>query len=130
MSLKNELLENNYSIVSSNGYHSFDSGIRPLIIPMIENPLFFKGQSVADKIIGKASALLLVYAQVKEVYTPLLSKAGREVFDRFHIPYEYDEETEYIVNRTGDDMCPMEKCVNQIDDPKEAFEALRKKLSL
>ena len=130
MSLKECLIENNYSIVCTNGYTSSDSGIRPVILPMCEKIDFFKDEEVADKLIGKASAMLLVLSGVKKVYTPLISKAGMETFDRFHIPYEYDETVDFISNMKGDGMCPMEMTVQDIDDPKEAFEALKKKLSL
>ncbi len=130
MSLKQTLNDNNYSILTSGGYSSFESGIRPVIVPMCEDLHFFQGQSVADKIIGKASAMLLALSGAKEVYTPVLSKAGKEVFDRYGIVCEYDTLADYIVTRKGDGMCPMEMTVRDIDDPKEAFEALKKKLAL
>lgn len=130
MSLKETLKENDYSIIASNGYHSFDSGIKPVIVPMCEDISFFKGLSVADKLIGKASAMLLCLSGVKEVYTPVLSKSGKEIFEKYGVSYEYDELAEYIINRKGDGMCPMELTVKDIDDPKEAFEALKRKLAL
>ncbi|MBR6233205.1 MAG: DUF1893 domain-containing protein [Erysipelotrichaceae bacterium] len=130
MNLKQELVEKDYSIIASNGYSSYDSGIKPVIVPMCQNIAFFKDCCVADKLIGKASAMLLVLSGVKNVYTPVLSKAGREVFDKYGVAYEYDTLAEYIVNRKGDGMCPMEMTVKDIDDPKEAFEALKRKLAL
>ena len=35
---------------------------------------------------------------------------------------------DYIINRKGDDMCPMEKTVVNINDLNEAYEALNNKL--
>ena len=130
MNLKQELAKKDCSIIASNGYSSFENGIKPVIVPMCQDIAFFKDSAVADKIIGKASAMLLVLSGVKEVYTPVLSKAGKEVFERYGVPCEYDSLADYIVNRRGDGMCPMEMTVKDIDDPMEAFEALKKKLAL
>lgn len=130
MSLKETLIENNYSVCASNGYSSFDTGIRPILLPMTGDLHFFKGLAVADKIIGKASAMLLCLSGVKEVYTPVLSMAGKEIFDKYSVSCEYDTLADYIVNRKGDGMCPMEMTVKDIDDLQEAFEALKKKLAL
>ena len=130
MNLKESLLKNDYSIVASNGYFSFETGIRPILLAMKDDISFFEGTSVADKIIGKASAMLLTLSGVKEVYTPVLSKAGQQIFEKYGIKYEYDELAEYIINRKGDGMCPMEMTVKDIDDLNEAYDALRRKLAL
>ena len=130
MNLKGLLNEKGYSIVASNGYSSFERGIKPIMTALNEDLHFFEGLSVADKIIGKASAMLLCLSGVKEVYTPTLSRSGKEIFDRYGVVYECDELTGMIVNRKGDGMCPMEMTVKDIDDLNEAYEALKKKLAL
>ena len=130
MNLKESLLKNDYSIVASNGYFSFETAIRPILLAMKDDISFFEGTSVADKIIGKASAMLLTLSGVKEVYTPVLSKAGQQIFEKYGVKYEYDELAEYIINRKGDGMCPMEMTVKDIDDLNKAFIALKKKLAL
>ena len=128
MKIKEELIQNNYSIVASNGYHSFDSGIKPVLFRLNENLDFFKNLTVADKIIGKASAMLLCLSGVKEVYALVLSKAGEETFKKYGVIYHYDELVDYIVNHKGDGMCPMEETVKDISDLNEAYEALNKKV--
>ncbi|MBR3250856.1 MAG: DUF1893 domain-containing protein [Erysipelotrichaceae bacterium] len=130
MDLKDILNEKNCSIVASNGYVSFDSGIRPVIERLNEDIYYFKGLSVADKIIGKASAMLLCLSGVKEVYAAVLSRSGKEIFDKYGVVYEYGELADYIINRKGDGMCPMEMTVKDIDDLKEAYEALNRKIAL
>ncbi len=130
MNLKEILDEKNCSIIASNGYVSFDAGIRPVIDRLNEDLYYFKGLSVADKIIGKASAMLLCLSGVKEVYAAVLSKAGQEIFEKYGVSYEYGELADYIINRKGDGMCPMEMTVKDIDDLKEAYEALNRKIAL
>ena len=129
MNLLEDLKSNNYAIIASNGYFSFDTGIKPVIYRLNESLDFFKGLIVADKIIGKASAMLLTLSGVKEVYCVVLSDAGKQIFEKYGIPYHYEELVPYIINRTGDDMCPMEKTVKDIDDLNEAYNALNEKLS-
>ncbi len=129
MNLKELLREGGHSIVASNGFVSDESGIRPVITAMEEDLHFFEGLSVADKIIGKASAMLLTLSGAKEVYTPVLSRAGKAVFDAYGVDCTYDELVDFIVNRRGDGMCPMEETVKDIDDLDEAYEALRRKVA-
>ena len=128
MELKQLLLENGYSLVASNGYCSKENGIKPVLFKLNENKAYFKDLDVADKIVGKASAMLLTLSGVRSVYALTLSKAGQEIFEKYEIPYRYDVLTGYIVNRTGDGMCPMEMTVKDIDDLEEAYIALKKKV--
>ena len=129
MSLLEQLKRNNYAIIASNGYYSYDTGIKPVINRINEDINYFKGLIVADKIIGKASAMLLVLSQVKEIYCVVLSESGKELLDKYGVAYHYENLVPYIINRLGDDMCPMEKTVKDIDDLNEALLALNNKLS-
>lgn len=128
MNILDELKANNYAIIASNGYHSIDSGIKPVINKLNEKIDFFKDLTVADKIIGKASAMLLSLSKVKEVYCITLSVAGKETLEKYGISYHYDELVPYIINRKGDGMCPMEETVKDIDDLLEAYHALNNKI--
>ena len=124
MELKDILIEKNCSLVASDGYISYDSGIKPVISKLNLDLHYFEGLEVADKVVGKASAMLLTLSGVKKVYAETLSIAGKEIFEKYNVEYEYGELVDYIVNKTGDDMCPMEKCVKDIDDLNEAYNAL------
>ena len=128
MNLINELKTNNYALIASNGYFSTSSGIKPIINKLEENIHYFEGLCVADKIVGKASAMLLVLSGVKEVNALVLSTSGKEVLDKYEIAYTYEQLVEYIINRKGDDMCPMEKTVVNINDLNEAYLALANKV--
>ncbi|MBQ0036114.1 MAG: DUF1893 domain-containing protein [Firmicutes bacterium] len=128
MNLKDRLLANNYSIIASNGYNSIDSGIMPVISKIRENKDYFLGLEVVDKVVGKASAMLFAYSGAKRVNALILSVAGKEVLDKYNIDYQYDELVPYIINRRNDGMCPMEIVVKDIDDLKEGYIALSKKV--
>lgn len=129
MNLLDELKANNYAIIASNGYYSCDSGIKPVIDKLNENIEYFKDLIVADKIIGKASAMLLTLSKVKEVYCLVLSISGKEILDANNIVCHYEQLVPNIINRKGDDICPMEKTVKDINDLNDAYIALNRKLS-
>ena len=130
MNLLEELKDKNYALIASNGYFSFDNGIKPVISKINEKRDYFKELIVADKIVGKASAMLLTLSGVKEVYCVVLSKAGKDILESNNIQYHYEELVDNIINRKGDDICPMEKTVKDIDDFEEALKALNEKVKL
>ena len=106
---------------------SEERGIKPMMA-LISNATDLSGFSVADKIVGKAAAMLFVLAQIEEVYAEVISEKGIKILEEHSIPYSYLTKTDSIINRKGDDICPMEKTVMEIDNPKEAYEALYQKI--
>ena len=107
-------------------YASTKTGIAPML-EWIAEGTDLRGFSAADKIVGKAAALLFVLSGVKEVYGQVVSRSALTVLDHHHIPYRYTACVPYIINRKGDGMCPMEETVQNISDPQNAYKALVKK---
>ncbi|MBE6586994.1 MAG: DUF1893 domain-containing protein [Ruminococcaceae bacterium] len=107
---------------------STERGIRPMILWLEEDPEFLRGASVADKIVGRAAAMIMVYGGVREVYASVVSNGAIEVFREAGIACTYSMSAIAISNRRGDGICPMERLVAPIKDPKSAYEALRNKV--
>ena len=126
MEILDLLEEKGYSLLTSSGYFSYESGIKPLIEKINGNKDFFKDMVVADKIVGKASACLMIKAKVKEVYALVLSNDGENVLKKHNIKYHYKNKCDYIINRKKDGMCPMEALIKDIDDVDEAYSMLNK----
>ena len=128
-----ELLKttNSTIVVVSNGevFTSQERGVKPLLFLLKEKNGFLKGASVADKVIGKAAALLMVLSEIKEVHTLIISEPAIKVFEKYNIPCFYDKKVERIVNRTGDGLCPMETLCINVEEPQEAFEKILEKIS-
>lgn len=95
-----------------------DSGasVRPLFRLYTEHKAELKGAAVADKIIGKAAACLLCDIGVSEAFAFLMSQSGLELLESHGIKTGYAELVPIIENRTGTDMCPMEKAVDGAGD--------------
>lgn len=103
-------------------------GIAPLL-RIMESGTNLSGYSVADRIVGKAAAMLFVKAGIVSVHGKVMSKAGKAFLEEHGIPCSCDALTDSIINRTGTDICPMEKTVAGIDDIEEGYLALQSKVA-
>ena len=81
--------------------------------------------SLADKIAGKAVAMVACTAKIRAVYSPLMSQAACDALAAEHIYFEYDRLVPLILNKRNDGPCPMERLTLPIDDPHQAIAALR-----
>lgn len=100
-------------------------GIAPMM-DFIASGINLASYSVADIVVGKAAALLFAKSGIKSVFAKTLSKSGKKILELYGIKYEYETLTERIINRTGTDICPMEKAVSATIDPLEAYDLLKK----
>ncbi|MGB9683881.1 MAG: DUF1893 domain-containing protein [Candidatus Bathyarchaeales archaeon] len=80
-----------------------------------------KGASVADKVVGKAIALLCIYAGVKAVYAETLSRKAKPVFEKHKVHFEFGNLVEKILDASKKAMCPFEKAALKISKPEEAY---------
>jgi len=109
------------SDINSIIFESYDRGIKPLF-DFIKNHKKDNGPYfLADKVIGKAAALLCVKAGITEVYAFVLSDAAAEIFRNYSISFSYGRKVGHILNRTETGHCPMEKLSNGVEDPEEMF---------
>lgn len=83
------------------------------------------GASVADRVAGKAIALLCVYARIKAVYAITLSERAKAVLEKSAIHHEWDYLVESILDIDKVGICPFEKLATGISDPAEAYERLK-----
>ena len=105
-------------------FTSKERGVKPLMHLLKEKKGFLKGASVADKVIGKAAALLMALGEIKEVHTLIISEPAIKVFEKYNIPCFYDKKVTRIVNRAGDGLCPMETLCLDVENPQEAFDRI------
>ena len=128
--LKDILLKENHTIViyksDASVVVSDDRGVAPLMKLLKDNKEQLRDSMIADKVIGKAAALLMVYAGVKEVFTPTISVPAVEVFEKHDVKITYDKVVERIINRKGDGLCPMETLCLNVENPEEAFLKIQK----
>lgn len=82
-----------------------ERGILPLI-KWIEEKSDFRGFAAADKIVGKAAALLYALMGIEALYAEVLSEGAEDVLRRFRILTEYEKIVPAIINRKGTEFAP------------------------
>ena len=107
---------------------SWERGIRPILLWLEEDPGFLKGAVVADKVIGKAAAMLFVYGGVHSVYTGVISQPAADFFTASGIPFTADKTVPGIRNRDNTGPCPMESVALGLTNPEEAYREFRKRI--
>ncbi len=115
------------AVLKDKTFLSTKPGISPMM-GWIADKNSLKGFSVADKIVGKAAAMLFVLAGISNVHAKVISSAGLEFLRKHNISVSYDTLTEKIINRAGTGMCPMEEVVWDEENPQKAYEKLKEKL--
>lgn len=109
-------------------YTSNETGLKPILSKINEDPFYFKNADIEDIIIGKAAASLLILSKVHSIYAHTISQNGKMYLMKHNINFTYDKEVKEIHNREKSDMCPLEKVVLDIEDPKQAKVALELKI--
>ena len=104
-------------------------GIAPMMALLKEDADILKGACVADRVIGRAAALLMEKAGVAAAFGGIVSSHALKAFGKSNISFTFEKEVEYIINRTKTGMCPMEQTVLDMEDAEAAYEALKLKLT-
>lgn len=87
-----------------------ERGVKDLYRLLKEEPEFLRGAFVADKVVGKAAAALMILGGVKEVFADVISQPACKLFGRTRVHAEYTLMVPHIINRTKTDWCPLERC--------------------
>lgn len=58
---------------------------------------------------GKGAAALMILGGIAGLYADVISSAAAGLFRSVGIEPQYARETPHIINRTGTDICPVEK---------------------
>jgi len=90
-------------------YQSKNQGLKPLIFCAKNYRGKMRRAMVYDKVVGRAAALLLVFSNVGEVLTPLITREALALLKRGGAKVSYEKIVKNILNRAGNDLCPMEK---------------------
>ncbi len=117
-----------YSCVIGNGrlYTFTQNGIKDLYGTYSEKPYLLKGALVADKVVGKAAAAILALGGASEVYADVMSEPALTMLRATGAKITYSKLVPHIKNRSGTDMCPMDKLCLNAKTPQECLELLDK----
>ena len=111
-SLISTLHTGGYSCVIRNGetLRTFTQrGVADLYHLLTTDAPFLLGSSIADKVVGKGAAALMVKGGVAQVYADVISAPALALLQEQGIAESYAKVVEGIRNRADTDMCPVEK---------------------
>lgn len=100
-------------------------GVIDLFELITNHPHFLRGGKIADRVIGKGAALLLVKAGVAQVFAYVISQSALDTLTAHHITVSYHTLQPYIINRTGDGICPVERLTQQTTSPEVAYQQIK-----
>lgn len=99
-------------------------GVLDLYRLLCEEPETLRGAVVADKVVGKAAAALLILGGVRELYADVASRPALDLLRRAGTAAACGRSTERIVNRAGTGLCPLESRCLELATPEACFERI------
>ncbi len=102
-------------------------GVAPMV-DFLREGRELSGYCAADRVVGKATAMLFVKAGIKEVYAEVISESAEAFLKSHGIVVSFGKRTEHIMNRAKNGPCPMESLVEGIDDIKTGVVIITNKL--
>jgi hypothetical protein len=100
-------------------------GVRDLVWLLDHDAERLRGAVIADKVIGKAAAGLIVQGGVVEAYADVMSRLALPLLDEASIAYRYGQLVDHIVIPEGDTRCPLERIVAPAQNAAEVESLLR-----
>jgi hypothetical protein len=126
---KNRLNEKSLTLcIAKNGEIIFETSLPKIsgFFDALENfREQLEGASVADRVVGKAIALLCVFAKVKAVYARTLGKKAEAVLEENAVYHEWENLVDNVLAVDKAGICPFERLASEISDPKVAYEKLK-----
>ena len=104
------------------------AGVKPIFDLIDEMGDELSEYVVGDRILGKASAFLCRYANVKAVYSPQATKTAIAILILGGIPCQVDQMIPFIKNREGTGLCPFEDLLKDVEKPDVAYKIIKEKI--
>ena len=115
-------------IIHNNGatrtFH--ERGVKDLHRLLTQEPEILRGASLADKVVGKGAAALMIAGGVAWIYADVISQAAMVLFEQSRVEVQYKQIVPNIINRTGTDICPVEKLCRNCKTAEECLPLIDK----
>lgn len=90
-------------------------GVAPLA-EFIQGGTDISGFSAADRVVGKAAAMLMIKAGIAEVFALTISESAEKPLKSHGVRFSFGTRAGRIMNRDKTGACPMETAVADTDD--------------
>lgn len=109
-------------IISGGELYRFSRrGVKDLYTIYSEQPSLLKGATIADKVVGKGAAVIMVAGGIRELYAEVISRPAEALLKSHGVAVGYGALVDNIINRTGDDICPVERLCMECASVAEAL---------
>lgn len=109
-------------IMNKTGVRTFNQrGVADLYDLYEHEPVFMQGASIADKVVGKAAATLMVLGGVKYIYADIISEPAASLLHKNNIEVEYTEIVPFIENRDKTGWCPLESACQETESEEGIY---------
>lgn len=108
--LAETLHSGNHSLVIYNGaIHAYDGrGVSDLYRVFTSEPRLLEKAMLADKVVGKGAAALMVLGKVSQIHADVISRPALSLLEANGIDVTYTTLVDNIINRRGTGICPVE----------------------
>lgn len=121
--------ENQHELIVLQGEHivftSATPGIRAALQLHDEYPERLKGAVIADRIIGRAAAMIFADGGATAIFGSVMSKAAQQELMQKGVKTQAGMLVDAIINRRGDGICPMERAILGVAEPEAGLSRLR-----
>lgn len=102
-----------------------ERGVKDLFRLLNESPQTLEGAFIADKVVGKGAAAIMVKGQVKALYTDVISVPALRLLEENGLETSYGRLVDNIINRKGDGICPVEIICMACNTVDECIDGIR-----
>lgn len=130
--LRDILHEGGHSLVVENdgNIRTFDGrGVSDLFRLVTEEREILRGASIADKVVGKGAAALMIVGGVKSLYADVISTPAIDLFGTTSVKVDYGCLVNNIINRKADGICPVESLCLPVESARDCLPLISKFLS-
>ena len=100
-------------------------GVADLYDLLTREPEFLKGALIADKVVGKGAAALMILGGIKELYTDVVSSNAMDLFQTSDVKVDFVQEVPFIWNRDHTGWCPVETMCSEEDSAEAILQLIR-----
>lgn len=102
----------------------YNRGVKDLYTLYTADYQLLSGADVADKVVGRAAAALMILGGVRRVYADTISQLALELFAQNNVEISYNQVVPHIINRAKTDLCPLERATKDLESLEEIFAAI------
>ncbi|MCM1531175.1 MAG: DUF1893 domain-containing protein [Bacteroides sp.] len=99
-------------------------GVSDLYRLYTRTPEILQDAEVADKVVGKAAAALMILGGVRKLSTGTVSRLALDLLKDYPVEVSFRQEVPHIINRNKTGWCPMESRCKDLQTPQACLQAV------